>query len=660
MAYDLGIVVPIYRSKKSVKRLIDQLEQVFLPEIKIRICLVDDSDDGETEEYLRENCLRPEVTLVVLDGNYGQQAAILCGLRHLEPCKAYGTIDDDLEQPPKMMKILYDRVVKGCDLACGIPEEDSGRPLYRRLGSRMRDRMFSAVLGAPKGMRVSSLRVMKAQVVEDALALETAGFFYLSAAALKGAAEKGKCLKVENLYYTQGRRLQGRSGYGIWKLLRLYGAVIRCYGPGLGGRARNRPLYNVRAVRRSERLLLLGGSNCQIHGAKRAKDMGVDTVLADYTENPPAAGLCGIHERISTFDVEACTRAARRYGVTGVMTMGTDQPVYTAACISSRLGLPGFLTVEQAFSVTNKKKMKEILAAAGIPAAKYRLADRSTRAGALRHMKPPLVIKPLDSQGQRGIYKLQTPEEALDHLESTLSFSRCSEALVEEFYDSDEVTVSGWIKEGRLFILTVTDRLLYPHKTHIGVCTGHRFPSVHMGMYEEIEAVSRRAAEAFGLENGPFYLQLLIGEEGIKVNELAARIGGAFEDRFIPWISGFDILGAVMDSALGRQVFVDCLKGYRACCSERCAAVQLLFCNPGKIGSVTPLEDIASLPYVMDAAYNYGPGQEIPSVENATARFGHAVIWGTRENIGERVDDFYRRLSVRSERGEEMLRRFYP
>ena len=59
----------------------------------------------------------------------------------------------------------------------------------------------------------------------------------------------------------------------------------------------------------------------------------------------------------------------------------------------------------------------------------------------------------------------------MEHLEHTLSFSRCSQALAEEFYESDEVTVSGWIKDGRLHILTVTDRLLYPDQTHIGVCT---------------------------------------------------------------------------------------------------------------------------------------------------------------------------------------------
>ena len=71
-------------------------------------------------------------------------------------------------------------------------------------------------------------------------------------------------------------------------------------------------------------------------------------------------------------------------------------------------------------------------------------------------------------------------------------------------------------------------------------------------------------------------------------------------------------------------------------------------------------EGLAALPYVLDAGYNYKIGQEIPVMENATARFGHCVICGTKENIRERVDDFYRRLSVKSQSGEEMICRFYP
>ena len=90
-------------------------------------------------------------------------------------------------------------------------------------------------------------------------------------------------------------------------------------------------------------LMLLGGSNCQLNAARAVRAMGHRLVLADYLEHPPAASLCDAHLKVSTFDVEACIRAARDARVDGVMTVGSDQPVYTAARVAQALGLPSHM-----------------------------------------------------------------------------------------------------------------------------------------------------------------------------------------------------------------------------------------------------------------------------------------------------------------------------
>ena len=286
--------------------------------------------------------------------------------------------------------------------------------------------------------------------------------------------------------------------------------------------------------------------------------------------------------------------------------------------------------------------------------------DGNTRPDDLRAFAGPLVIKPLDSQGQRGIFKCGQAERLLAHLPETLSFSRCSQALAESFYPSDEITVSGWVSQGRLTVLTVSDRLLYPDPVHIGICIGHRFPSIHMGRFQEIDTLSQKVADAFGLEEGPFYLQLLIGDEGIRVNELACRIGGAFEDVVIPYLTGFDILGAVIDLSFGRPVSLNLPKDFRADRIGRCAAVQLTFCHPGIIASCTPMEQLRKLPFLLDCGYNYHPGQKIPETHNATARFGHGVIAGTPGNIASHIRQFYQAFQVLSPTGENLVNRLYP
>ena len=85
------------------------------------------------------------------------------------------------------------------------------------------------------------------------------------------------------------------------------------------------------------------------------------------------AALANRHIQVSTFDVAGCMQEAEKLPLSGVMTIGTDQPVYTAACIAQHLGLPTLLDVDTAFAVTNKAKMKQVFLQAGIPTAAFSL-----------------------------------------------------------------------------------------------------------------------------------------------------------------------------------------------------------------------------------------------------------------------------------------------
>lgn len=646
MKKSLAVIIPVYRSTASVAKLIDKIAEKFSGICPYHIFLVDDGNTGEVRNYLVKHCLREHVTFLVLDKNYGQQKAVLCGLRACAGYDYVATMDDDLAHSPDMLFTMYEKMAEGHDLVYAVPEKGGSYSF----GSRVRDVLFRLALHCPKGKRVSSFRVMTAEVAETAARWDK-DFFYFSASALK------KFQKIENVIYEKETEAR-KSGYTFAKRLRLFLNIVWYYCLPFAKQESRECQYQV--AEQYPKLMVLGGSNCQLHALERARKEGIYTVLSDYTEAPPGAKVADVHEKISTFDVEACLLAASRHHIQGVMTMGTDQPVLTAAKVSEALELPTCLSAEQALYVTNKKQMKTRLLEAGIKTSPWMLIDKNTPEEEIEKLRPPYVLKPLDSQGQRGIFKLDTAAEVKAHLAETLSFSRCEEALLEEFYESDEMTVSGYVDHGRLIIFTITDRLLYPDPVHIGVCIGHRFPSVHMGDYEEIRGISENLVKAFRIENGPFYLQLLKGADGIRVNELACRIGGAFEDVIIPYLTGFDFLGAVMKNALGYPVDVKEFYDFRCDRTEKAATVQLLFCYSGKIAEITPSEELLALPFVLDCGYNYREGDRIPAMENATARFGHAVLTGTKETMAEHLEVFYDKLSVRSDEGAELVNRLYP
>ncbi len=398
-------------------------------------------------------------------------------------------------------------------------------------------------------------------------------------------------------------------------------------------------------------VMLLGGSNIQMSAARRLKQLGHRLILADYTDNPPAAVLSDVHVKASTFDADACIRAARAYRVEAVLTMGTDQPVYTAALVAQALGLPSPITVASAYRATNKRAMKEAFVRGGVPCVPFAFLHAGQGPEALSALQPPLVLKPLDSQGQRGIFRVDTPEEAIAHLSETLSFSRAQEALVERYYPSDELTYSCFVWDGVVHPLTLTDRQLVDDPVHIGVCAAHRFPSVYADREPEMRSIAEAVAQSLGVRAGALYIQFLLGDEGVVVNEVACRIGGAFEDFFIPYVSGFDLLDAVIRLALGEAP--DLSKLHRAESAQ--VSVQMLFCRPAKIACMTPIEVLRGLPGVLTAGYNYKIGDELPLLQNATARFGYCVLATRRGDIDRLVREMYATIRVADANGNNLI-----
>ena len=167
--------------------------------------------------------------------------------------------------------------------------------------------------------------------------------------------------------------------------------------------------------------MVLGGGGCQQNLIKRAKEDGHYVVVADYLENPPACRFADEHVRVSTFDTPAVLKAAKELGIDGITTLGTDQPVLTAAVVSKELELNYYAEPELALAVTNKRVMKALFKEHNIPSCDYRLIGEDFSDEEIEGLNFPAVLKPVDSQGQRGIFLVNNADEARQHIAETLS-----------------------------------------------------------------------------------------------------------------------------------------------------------------------------------------------------------------------------------------------
>ena len=421
------------------------------------------------------------------------------------------------------------------------------------------------------------------------------------------------------------------------------------------------------------RVLVLGGGSSQINLIKRTRESGHEVVLADMDGNAPGRRWADRFVQVSTFDVDGVSAAVRTHGIEAVITAGTDQPVLTAAVASDRANLFHPLSPKTAKEVTNKREMKRALRDAGIPTAPWRIIPKTAAREAVESFTAdttaPWVVKPLDSQGQRGVMKLSSPEAVVEALPYVRSFSREEDVLMEEYYPSREITVSGWVCTGEPRTFAVVDRVTRENNRSIGVCVAHRYPSSYLERYavsrREIDDLTRRIVSTFGIESGPLYFQYLLGARGVIVNEIACRLGGAYEDLTQPAALGIDPVHYLLES-LGEpggeysDVSEDVRRLYGGATHRdnpgKPFSVALLFAQPGRVEGYGGVDAAERIPGVIEVRFLLPPGTVIRDIANSTQRIGYAIVVGeSARAVDGAVGALFDTLAVYAPDGTNLL-----
>ncbi len=400
-----------------------------------------------------------------------------------------------------------------------------------------------------------------------------------------------------------------------------------------------------------EKILVLGGGLLQIPLLKMARDRGYEVCLADYYKNPPGRALADDFIQASTFSLEENLRYAEAKGIHYVMTVGTDQPVYTAAYVSAKLGLPHPITAVQGLNVTNKRYMKQIMTEADIPSSNWQVLRETGDLAGLR-LNYPVVLKPADSQGQRGIFLLDGTEnndKVFRCFRASRSYSRTGTVIAEEYYKGAEITVNCWVKGGRTYPLMITDRLHFDDSVVLGICKQQRFPSRGaLGREEEINRIMNQLADTFKIREGPLYVQAVAGDDGIKVIEFGYRIGGGFESETVPRVTGTDILDLYFTLVTeGRNTFEPDSVVQKAAMGS----IFFMLARPGVISKIIVPEEFADCGRLF-----VNIGDSVGTIENATSRVGCFVFYTDSgleyKNMLDRLDS---QMVILDENNDDIL-----
>jgi biotin carboxylase len=208
--------------------------------------------------------------------------------------------------------------------------------------------------------------------------------------------------------------------------------------------------------------------------------------------------------------------------------------------------------------------------------------------------------------------------------------SRSGIALVEELVPGPEVTVNAFSAGGRFHALTVTDRLTGEGPA-FGVALAHAWPSAHP--VEEAVEAARAAADALGVTDGPTYTQVVLGPDGPRVMELAARLGGGHDAELCEAALGIDLNGLALAAALGEPVEIPEPHPAGGAC------VRFLVPPPGILEEVEGLEEALALDEILDARAYRAPGWRFGELRRGNDRAGFVLARGeSRDDALARAD----------------------
>ncbi len=307
-----------------------------------------------------------------------------------------------------------------------------------------------------------------------------------------------------------------------------------------------------------ERILILGAGNAQIDAIEYCKARGYEVVGCSYTTVDCGIPHLNYFEQVDIKSIEGVKELAKKYGVSMIYSVGSDIAMPTVMKASEDLGLPHFISYEAAELCHSKNKMREALGADFEGNAPFMVC--SSLEEALGYKDFPAMMKPVDSQGQRGCFRVDSTEDIRKYFEKSMDYSHEGKVIIEEFIDGPEVSVNAYFQDGKMRFAIVSDRYAFDDLPG-GIIKEHRVPSTFADAETQEKTVdlARRIAAKLGIDNGPAYFQIKLkgGKESV-ILEVTPRLDGCHMWNLIRHYCGADLLDACFRHLLdGEEVLTD-------------------------------------------------------------------------------------------------------
>lgn len=399
-----------------------------------------------------------------------------------------------------------------------------------------------------------------------------------------------------------------------------------------------------------KKLLILGGMKISCEIVRKAKEMGVYVAVTDYNspEKSPAKQIADEYFMVSTTDVDAVVDLIKREKFDGVITGFVDLllPYYAEIC--SKAGLPSLATREQYEIFIDKKKYKALLKKYDVPTPEEYVMNDITHEQ-MSSIKYPVIVKPTDSSGARGIKVCDNKEELASAYSNALSFSKTGSVIIEQFINGVEVTAFWMMQDGEPYFIGLGNRHVEKNQglDVIGLPVGYTYPSAYTKTYiDEISPKMARMLKDSGIENGLLFMQCVVDDGVPKVYDLGLRLTGTLEYYMFETICGYNPMEMLIRFALTGSEGEPIKNKVDPYLNGRYGWNISFLMKPGIISNTVGLEEIKRVPGVINAVVEHEAGDEIKLSERGLLKQICCRVLGHSDTVDEMRDAIKRVTSI--------------
>lgn len=386
--------------------------------------------------------------------------------------------------------------------------------------------------------------------------------------------------------------------------------------------------------------IIIGGGRLQVPVIREAIKRKFKVAVVDGSLSAPGMALADFPIHVSYRDVEAVIDALNqlpaRCGYRCVLTAGTDATL-TVASVAHYFGLPG-MPRETAQVLTSKRRIRELLLSLDLPSPEFRSARTLEEASrAARCIGYPLVVKPTDNMGARGVLLVSEETELNVCLGEAFSHSRSGEVVLERFMTGSELSADVLISAGQVHVLPPADRFIVRkgNGKRRFIEMGHALPSLlPVRIIDKIAPQVNRIAAALEISFGVIKLDLLVRQQEVVIVEMAGRLSGGRNSAVtIPLHCGVNATACALSLALGEPLMPEDIT------PTRCDGVvkRILLPPPGRVMEIAGVDEVKSWPGIYDVYTGVAVGGQVPVVRSNVDRVYHVIAHGETRSEAESV-----------------------